>query len=88
MLQGANFQNRSFIVMYATGLCIAHVDFTIFGVVGGKRVVEDVNRAEEVAFAIFEVVGGVNAEGVDGARGVVGVKVREVGSTEEEITIV
>ena len=92
VLQSANFWNRWFIVIYVAGLSIAHVDFAIFGVVGGVRIVRGVSGAEEAAFAIFGVVGGVNAERVDGAEEVVGgmkvVEVRGVGSTEKEIAIV
>ena len=58
MLQGANFQNRSFMVMYAAGLSIAYIDFAIFGV-AGVRVVENISGAKKVFFATFGVVKGV-----------------------------
>ena len=64
MLQGANFRNKSSMIMYIAGLGITHVDFTIFGVVSGVRVVGGVNGAEKVAFVIFEVVGGIDAKRV------------------------
>lgn len=63
MLQDANFQNRSSMVMYVAGLGIAHVDFAIFGV-AGVGVVRGVGGAKEVAFVTFRVV-----EGVKGIQG-------------------
>lgn len=63
-MRGANFRNRSSIVMYAAGLGIAHVGFVNFRVVGDVRVAGDISKAEEVTFTLFEIVGGVDAEGV------------------------
>lgn len=66
VLQGANFQNRSSIIMYVAGLGITYVDFMIFGV-AGIGVVKGVNGAEKIAFATFGVVedmGGVQGPAI------------------------